>query len=142
MAKKSFRDFLMDESPKNQKKINKAIESGNCQNMFSDLKMEVISGVTRDFPELGIIVTEHFVCRYLQAMVAFTGPLVIIPTAVIANLYRTNLDLEGKYDPSNFWLAVETKDDKLIKLGAYFRRNNDSLDMFRDLISYTRTKMI
>jgi len=141
MAKKSFLDLLREDTPKSQKKLNKAIESGNCQSVFQAFKMEALTGNVRDFPQLGMLVTDHFVCRYFAAMAAFTGPLVIIPIEVIGNLYRTNLDMEGKYDPQNFWLAVETKDNKLVKLGNYYRTKDDSLYMFQDIIEYIRTKM-
>lgn len=134
---KGVKDLILDESPKNLKKLEKMFtkdpESGAY---FDALKAEANRDSAQEFPKFRMMVTDSFVC-FWRNMIG--GTLEIVPTEKITNIYRTNV-VRGQYDYDNVTLAVETGSN--IRYMAVFPRTSaKSLDVFNEVIEAVRAKI-
>lgn len=129
---KSIKDIVLDESPKNVKKITKALEKDSqpAAPYFDAFKAELANGTFADFPKLKLVVTTSFVCYYETT---FGYTFKIIPAAEIINAYRTNV-VGGEYDYDGFTLAVET-DSSLYTLARVARNGKKTLNVFDEVIA-------
>ena len=134
---KGLKDFILDDSPKAAKKLEKIFakdpESGAY---FEQLKAEVNRPSAQEFPKFRIIITDSFVCF---SRLMFGGSLEIIPLSQITNIYRTNI-VRGGYDYENFTLAAETANG-IRYLSVYPRTSAKSLDVFNEVIDAVRAKI-
>lgn len=134
---KGVKDLILDESPKNVKKLEKIFEKDpESASYFDALKAEAGRSSAQEFTKFRILVTDSFVC---YSPVVFGGRLNIVPITKVRNIYRTNI-VRGEYNFDNFTLAVET-DTGIIYLAVYPRAGAKTLDIFNEVIEAVRTRM-
>ncbi len=138
---KSIKDILMDESPKNIKKIEKALADKKADALtktyFDSFKTEVCNGTGVDFPKVNTIVTNSFICNY---GLTFGYTFTIIPLNTVKNVYRCNM-INGKFDYDDLWLAVESTDDRKTYISRVQRTNAKSLDSYVDVVAAIKSKL-
>ena len=136
---KSIKDILMDESPNNIKKIEKALTdkkaSANTKTYFDSFKSEIATGV--DFPKVNTVVTNSFICNY---SLTFGYTFDIIPLNSVKNVYRCNM-INGKFDYNDLWLAVEYTDGRVSYIARVPRTNAKSLDSYVDVVAAIKSKL-
>ena len=134
---KGVKDLILDESPKNAKKLEKLLSKDPASAaLFEAAKAEAGRATAQEFPKFRLLVTDSYLC-FWRFMVG--GSLEIIPISQITNIYRTNI-LRGEYDFGNVILAVETNEG-IRYLTVYPRTAAKSLDVFNEAIAAVKARM-
>lgn len=134
---KGVKDLILDESPKNIKKLEKMFtKDPGSGALFEGLKAEVNRPSAQDFPKFKMMVTDSYVCFWRNML---GGSLEIIPLDKITNIYRTNI-INGQYNYENFTLAVESG-NSIRYLATYPRTSVKSMDVFNEVIEAVRAKI-
>lgn len=133
---KGIKELLLDESPKNLKKLEKMLAkdpvSASC---FEAAKAEARGAGAMEFPNLHTLVTDSFLCYH---DIGIGGGLTIFPISAIRNLYRTNI-IGGEYDYSYFFLAVETTSS--IRYLMRLSRFGNGIEKYKDVIAAVKGRM-
>lgn len=138
---KSIKDTFSDTKPKTVAKITKAFEKGNCVGYMDQFKGELMLPSAQDFPEIKCVVTDSFICSYNLFMSAFTNEITIIPINQVANLYRSNIDIENNYDYDTFHLTLELKDGWKRYIGNYARNLKNSMNVYDGILTCVRGRI-
>jgi hypothetical protein len=132
---KGIKEMLLDESPKNVKKLEKLLEKAPGSAAYLEAAKAEASGAgAMDFPNLYMMVTDSFLCYH---SVGIGAQLLILPLSSIVNLYRSN-KVGNEYDYTNFRLAVETVSGT-IYLTSY-PRTGKGMEIFNDVITAVKGK--
>ena len=133
---KSIKEMLLDESPKNVKKLEKMLERDQQSASYLEAaRSEARSTNAAEFANIRILVTDSYLCYHdLGIGAAF----VIIPISSITNLYRTNI-IRAEYDYDNFTLAVETGSG--IRYLTRMPRSGKNLEIFNEAIAAVKARM-
>ena len=133
---KGVKDLLLDDSPKNIKKLEKLLSKDAESAAYLDAcRAEAGSGTAREYPKLRLLLTDSYLC---SLRMGFAGGITIIPVSNITSIYRTNI-IANEYDFSQFTLAVETTTG--IRYMATFPRTGvKSLDIFNEVIDAVKSK--
>ena len=133
---KGNKELLLDESPKNVKKLEKMLaKDPQSATYLEAAKSEARSTNAVEFQNIRILVTDSFLCYHDMGIgAAFT----IIPISTIRNLYRTNI-IGTEYDYDNFTLAVEVGSG--IRYLTRFPRTGKSIDIYNDAIAAVKARM-
>ncbi len=133
---KSIKELLLDESPKNQKKLEKMLAKDPVSASYlAAVKAEANGAGAMEFTNLHTLVTNSFLC---YQDIGIGGGLTILPISTIRNLYRTNI-VNGEYDYSDFFLAVETS--SAIRYMMRVPRYGNGIDKYNDVIAAVRARM-
>lgn len=131
---KTIKSILLDESPKNTKKINKALGGENASPdalaTFEELKREIANDTFVDFPKLKLVITNSYILSY---NLTFAYKFDVVPLSTVKNAYRTNI-YNGEYDYDCFYLAVELISGDVREFAAICR-NKKALDAYVEVIS-------
>lgn len=138
---KDIKVLLGDTKPKNQEKIRKASEKGECAQYVDQFLAEVAKLTAIDFPMAKCIVTDNYFCAYDLFTIAFSKTLTIIPLSNIVNLYRSNISVNGDYDYANFHLDVELKDGQKKHVATVIRNAKNFATVYEGVISCVRSRI-
>ena len=132
---KGIKELLLDESPKNQKKLEKMLAKNPVSASYLEAaKAEARGAGAMEFPDVRALVTDSFLCYH---DIGIGAGLTILPISVIRNLYRTNI-IGGEYNFSDFYLAVETA-SAIMYLMRLPRFGN--IDKYNDVIAAVKARM-
>ena len=132
---KGIKELLLDESPKNQKKLEKMLAKNPVSASYLEAaKTEARGAGAMEFPDVRALVTDSFLCYH---DIGIGAGLTILPISVIRNLYRTNI-IGGEYNFSDFYLAVETA-SAIMYLMRLPRFGN--IDKYNDVIAAVKARM-
>lgn len=133
---KGIKDLLLDDSPKNTKKLEKLVAKDPESASYLESAIGEAKGAgAKEFPKLRTLVTDSYVC---YQGVGIGAGLTIVPISSIKNLYRTNI-VRYEYDYDNFTLAVETASG--IKYLMRYPRNGKAMDIFSEVIAAVKERM-
>lgn len=133
---KGIKEFLLDDSPKNVKKLEKMLaKDPQSASYFEAAKSEARSANAVEFQNIRILVTDSYLCYHDLGIGA---GFVIIPISTITNIYRTNI-ISTEYDYDNFTLAVEIGNG--IRYLTRFPRTGKSIDIYNDAIAAVKARM-
>ena len=131
--------LLLDESEKNQKKINRMLEGNKISQLtvtnFEQMKSEVARGEFTDFSKIKIMITSSYLVYYNMILGYFFE---IIPLNMIVNAYRTNM-CNGEYDYNNFNLAVELTDSSVGYISTYIKTDKN-YDVYEPVITELKVR--
>lgn len=133
---KGVKDLILDDSPKNVKKLEKLLKDPASASYLDAARAEAANSTAMEFPKFRMMVTDSFVC---YSRIGIAGEVVIIPISTITNVYRTCI-VRNEYEFEQFTLAVETTGG-LKYLANFPRTGAKSLDIFNDVISAIKAKM-
>ena len=134
---KNIKELMLDDSPKNAKKLEKLLAKDPGSEAYFDAAREEASRPTaQEFSKFRMMVTDSFVCF---SRIGIGGALMIVPISQIKSIYRTNV-IGNSYDFNNFTLAVET-DAGIKHMAVYPRAGAKTLDIFNEVIDAVRAKM-
>ena len=141
---KEFSEILLDESPKSQKIISKALEKKNISqltvNNFEKFKNEVASGKFQEFDNIGILITDDLILYYTRIINSFT--LNIIPLEMIKNAYRSYMNSSEQYDFSNAYLTFELVNYRGKYLFASTLKSKYSDDIYAPVIELIKSRAV
>ena len=133
---KGIKELLLDESPKNQKKLAKLLSKDPVSASFLEaVKSEARGSGAIDYPKLHTLVTDSFLCYHDFGI---GGGLTILPISTIHNLYRTNT-ISGEYCFYDFFLAVET--ESATRYLMRLPRSGNGIDKYQEVIAAVRARM-
>lgn len=134
---KNIKELMLDDSPKNAKKLEKLLaKDPGSEACFDAAREEASRPTAQEFSKFRMMVTDSFVCF---SRIGIGGALMIVPISQIKSIYRTNL-IGNSYDFNNFTLAVET-DAGIKYMAVYPRAGAKTLDIFNEVIDAVRAKM-
>ena len=132
---KGIKEMLLDESPKNVKKLEKMLEKAPGSAAYLEAaKAEANGAGTMEFPNLNAMVTDSFFCYH---SVGIGAEFLILPLSSIVNLYRSN-KVGNEYDYNNFRLAVETVNGTRYLMP--YPRAGKGMDIYNDIIVAVKGK--
>jgi hypothetical protein len=134
---KGVKDLILDDSPKNAKKLEKLLAQDPGSAAYLEAaRAEAGSATAREFTKFRMMVTDSFVCF---SRIGIAGALMIVPIAEITNIYRTSI-IRNEYDFDQITLAVETANG-IKYMANYPRAGAKTLDIFNEIIEAVRAKM-
>ena len=132
---KGIKEMLLDESPKNVKKLEKMLEKApGSASYLEAAKAEAKGAGAMEFPDIRMMVTDSFLCYH---GVGIGAEFLILPLSSIVNLYRSN-KVGNEYDYSNFRLAVETANGTSYLMP--YPRTGKGMEIYNDLIVAVKGK--
>lgn len=134
---KGVKELLLDDSPKNAKKLEKLLaKDAESASYLEACRAEAGSATAREFPKLNLLLTDSYLC---SLRMGFAGGIRIVPVANITSIYRTNI-IATEYDFDQFTLAVETTTG--IKYMCTMPRTGaKSLDVFKEVVDAVKAKI-
>lgn len=134
---KSLKDYVLNDSPKMTKKIEKILEKNPSTATYYDaMKSELASsGAVEELPGVGLCVTASYLVVYSMGIGANIN---VFPLSTITNLYRSNVS-NGEYDFDAFYLAVEFENGSRFDL-ARFPRSKKSLTQYDPIIDAVKAR--
>ena len=134
---KGVKDLILDESPKNTKKLEKMLSKDPGSEAYLEAaRAEAARTTAVEFTKFRMMVTDSFLCF---SRFGIAGALMIVPISQITNIYRTNV-VGNTYDFNNFTLAVETNGG-IKYMAVYPRGGAQTLEIFNPVIDAVRVKM-
>ncbi|MCR4791963.1 MAG: hypothetical protein K5871_04385 [Lachnospiraceae bacterium] len=132
---KGIKEMLLDESPKNVKKLEKMLDKVPGSASYLDAaKAEANGAGAMEFQNLRILVTDSYLCYH---GIGIGAEFLILPLSSIVNLYRSNV-IGNEYDYDNFRLAVETETG--IRYLSPFPRSGKGMDIYNEVITAVKGK--
>lgn len=137
---KSIFEILGDTNPKSVEKLQKAFEKGECAGYKEEFLKEALSSSAKDFANIKCLVTDNYFCCYTNLVSAFSKSVMVFPLSYIANLYRSNINAEPKYDYTTFFLQLEITNGKRIVVAPVLRRSKNAMNAYDEIVKYVRSK--
>ena len=138
---KPIKEILGDTKPKNVEKITKAFEQGDCSQYMAPFMAEATKTTAIDFPKVKCLVTDNYFCCYSLFGGGFSNLLRVVPLDQIVNLYRSNIDSEGKFDYDNFHLDIELRDGRKLLVTSVPRSAKTFMTIYEELLACTRSRI-
>ena len=133
---KSLKDYVLDESPKMTKKMDKVLEKSNSAQYYGPLKQEVAQGVVAELPNLGLCVTNSYLVYYRMSGIG--TDFNVFPLSEVSNVFRTNL--VGEYDWDAFYLGVEYNNGTRFNVSRVLR-SKKSFTIYDPIIDAVRARV-
>lgn len=138
---KPIKEILGDTKPKNEAKIKKAFEKGDCSQYMTQFMAEATKTTAIDFPKVKCLVTDNFFCCYSLFGGGLSNLLKVIPLDQIVNIYRSNIDINGNFDYDDFHLDIELRDGGKLQVASVPRNAKTFMTIYEDVLACTRSRI-
>ncbi len=135
---KTFVDILKDTNQKTVDKVTKAFEKSECSQYMSAFIAEATSEGAMDFPKIRCMITNNFICSY-DTTIRMSYHIIVYPLNQVANLYRSNISVDGKYDFTGFYLDADMTDGSK-KMLTFNPRKGNKVDTYDEIIACFKNK--
>ncbi len=135
---KSFLDILTDTNPKTAERVTKAFDKTGSSAYMAAFMEEATNGSEVDFPKAKCFITNNFICGYDMTF-KLNYQITVLPLNQVTNIYRGNINYEGKYDFTGFSLFADMTDGSRVSL-QHILCSTKKVNIYDEVIDYVKSK--
>ena len=129
---KTFVDILKDSNQKTLNKVATAFEQSGSKEYMASFIAEATGVSATDFPKVGCMITNNYICAY-STLMRMSYKILVFPLSQVTNIYRSNMSIDNVYDFTGFYLFADMADGSKKQL-AFNARKGNKVDMYDELI--------